>query len=223
MVFGPSDVAPEDWQFLVDLVRRFEAQKEIDRDAITAARTLAQASELNSGARGARSRDVIMADNLLRAIGDKMHAVYWAHNAHVSHPPDTRGDRATTGSRLAEKSSYAGLALSFREGGFLAQLPNDPQDRLQTFSVPAADDDSIDGVLAPLGSAIVTWSTDATSAPAWLTSARSMHWIGALFSNQFVSERWSRPSLLLRDYDGVVVFKHVDAELSDEIGANRAP
>ncbi|MBV8761578.1 MAG: erythromycin esterase family protein [Deltaproteobacteria bacterium] len=222
MVFGPSDVSAADWQFLVDLVSKLEAANPRNPDAIAAARSLAQASEFNTGAPDARSRDRLMAENLMAALGDRR-GLYWGHNAHVSHPPDKRGARMTAGSRLGELTEYAALALSFREGGFLAQLPNDLQDRLQTFEVPRADDDSIDGVLAPLGNAVVTWLGDTSTAPAWLTVPRPMHWIGALFSNQFVSNQWSRDSQLLRDYDGVVVFQHVDAEPSTEIGINRAP
>ena len=216
MVFGPSDVTPDDWRFLVALVAR------LPPDAQPSARTLAQGAEMNCGAPGAHSRDWLMATNLLAVAGERR-ALYWAHNAHVAHPPDKRGERATSGGVFAERTTYAALALSFRDGGFVAQLPNDRQDRLQTFSVRTADPDSIDGVLATMGRAIVTWRGDRAAPPAWLTAPRPMHWIGALYSNQPIPDQWNRPTRLLDEYDGVVVLDHVDAEPSDEIGIDRAP
>jgi len=218
MIFGPSDVSPDDWRFLAQLVARLPA------DAQAAARTLAQSAEMNSGAPDAHSRDWLMAENLLTVAGERR-ALYWGHNAHVAHPPDKHGDRATTGGRFAERTggAYAALALSFRDGGFLAQLPNDLQDRLQTFVVRAATADSIDGVLAPLGRAIVTWRDDRASPPAWLAAPRPMHWIGALYSEAPIPDQSYRPTRLLDEYDGVVVLDHVDAEPSTEIGVDRAP
>jgi len=217
MVFGPSNVSPDDWRFLAALVARVPA------DAQPAARTLAQSAELNSGAPDAHSRDWLMAENLLAVAGERR-ALYWGHNAHVAHPPDKRGERATSGGRFAERTgAYAALGLSFRDGGFLAQLPNDLQDRLQTFNVRAADPDSIDGVLAPLGRAIVTWRGDRAAPPAWLAEPRPMHWIGALYSEAPIPDQVYRPTRLLDEYDGVVVLDHVDAEPSTEIGIDRAP
>lgn len=221
MVFGPSDVGAEDWEFLVDLAVKLEARTPKPTDAIVAARTLAQASEFNAG--GPRSRDVMMAENLIRVLGPDARAVFWGHNAHVGHPPDERGDRAPTGGRFAELTRYVAIATAFNEGGFLAQLSDDPEDRLQTFSVPPGAEDSIDAVLATLGDAIATWPDGGADAPLWLLAPHPMHWIGALYSNEPVPNRSSRDARLLVDYDGVIMFRQVDPEASMEIGKNRAP
>jgi erythromycin esterase len=221
MVFGPSDVSAEDWKFLVDLLAKLEALDPKPAAAIAATRTLAQVSEFNAG--GPRSRDWMMAENLMREIGPDRRAVFWGHNAHVAHPPDNRGQRAPTGGRLAELTPYVAIAITFYEGGFLAQLADDPQRRLQTFTIPAAADESIDAVLGAFGDAIVTWPDGADGAPPWLLGPRAMHWIGALFSKDLAPNQWSRDASLLGDYDGVVMFRRVDAEASPEIGKNRAP
>jgi len=211
LVFGRSDVTAADWQYLLALVARLEAQR-APREAIAAARTLAQAAELNTGAPNAHSRDYFMAANLEAALGAGVRGALWAHNAHVGHPPDRSGHRATTGNILAEERGYAAFALAFRRGGFVAQVTGDPQNRLQTFELPDAGAETIDGVLAPLGTAIVTWLDDITTAPPWLRETQPMHWIGALFASSLVPEQWFHGAKLLGEYDGVVTFDRVDAE-----------
>src|ERR1700741_4188239 len=91
----------------------------------------------------------MMAANILRGTGPRLRTVYWSHNLHVSHPPSRQGPTAPTGKILRDLlgQSYASLSISFLEGGFLAQLPNDPGDRLATFSVPPSPVESLDAVL----------------------------------------------------------------------------
>jgi hypothetical protein len=121
---------------------------------------------------------------------------------------------------------YGSVAVSFREGGFLAQLPDDPPDRLALFSVGPTPPESIDAVLDAmgLGEAISAWPDDGRgAAPAWLAQPREMHWIGGLFSDAWLPHQSTRAYQLLSDFDGVVFFRKVSAETVPEIGKRRAP
>jgi erythromycin esterase len=239
-VFGPSDVRPEDWRFLQALLGRLDVERPLlaarlgalpVQEAVEAVRDLVQFAEFNTGSRDEplRSRDWTMAANLLRAIGPRTRAVVWAHNLHVSHPPSRTGNAAPTGQILRELlgRDYRAVATSFREGGFVAQLPNDPDDRLFRFTLPPSPVESIDAVLGTMGldDALVTWPEEEPeeTVPAWLTKPQPMHWIGALFSGEWLSHQWVQPQRLVADFDGVVFLPKVQAEIEPEIGKRRAP
>ena len=239
-VFGPSDVRPEDWRFLQALLGRLEVERPLlaarlgdlpVQEAFEAVRDLVQFAEFNTGSRDEprRSRDWMMAANLLRATGPQTRAVYWGHNAHVAHPPSRSGNNAPAGQLLRELlgREYRAVATSFREGGFVAQLPNDPDDRLFKFTLPPSPDESIDAVLGTmgLGDALVTWpeGEPEETVPAWLAQPQPMHWIGALFSGEWLPHQWVQPYRLAADFDGVVFLTKVQAEFVPEIGKPRAP
>ena len=59
--------------------------------------------------------------------------------------------------------------------------------------------------------------------PAWLARPQPMHWIGALFSRDWLPHQWTQPYRLVADFDGVVFLKKVRAETVPEIGKRRAP
>jgi erythromycin esterase-like protein len=162
-----------------------------------------------------------MADGVLRALaeaGPSARAVYWAHNAHV------RANGKTAGAflRAALGCSYVAVAQTFGEGSFVAQLPNDVDDRLAVSTLPRAADESIENVLAPLadGPVVAAWpcGVDAASVPEWLRAAHPMHWVGALWTPGSVASAATRPFDLLHDFDGVVYTPRVTA---DEILAGR--
>lgn len=239
-VFGPSDVRPEDWRFLQALLGRLEVERPLlaarlgakpVQEAVEAVRALVQFAEFNTGSRDEprRSRDWMMAANLLRAVGPQRRAVVWGHNAHVAHPASRSGNNAPEGQILRELlgREYRAVATSFLEGGFLAQLPNDPGDRLFTFTLPASPVDSIDEVLDTmgLGDALATWPNEEPekTVPAWLAGPQPMHWIGALFSGEWLPHQWVQPYRLAADFDGVVFLSKVQAETVPEIGKRRAP
>src|SRR6185436_8146276 len=125
------------------------------QEAVEAVRDLVQFAEFNTGVRDEprRSRDWMMAANLLRAIGPRMRAVVWAHNLHVSHPPSRSGNTGPAGRILRELlgREYRAVATSFLAGDFLAQLPDDPDDRLSSFTQPPSPEESIDAVLGTMG------------------------------------------------------------------------
>jgi erythromycin esterase-like protein len=222
-VFGDSDVKPDVRQFL------FELQSILDRDApllnarfgnavdaaLEAARTLAAFADYNSGAPGSRSRDWHMAAAVVRALdasGPTSRAVYWAHNAHVA----VRGQTAGALLRAALGCRYAAMAMTFGAGSFVAQVPNDIDDRLAISTLPAAPDDSIESVLAPIASSttVVTWpcGVDVATAPEWLRTPHPMHWVGALWAPDSVPSAALRNFDLLHDFDGLVYFPRVTAE-----------
>ena len=163
-----------------------------------------------------------MAARVLRALQEKgasAKAVYWAHNAHVVHPP---GSDRTTGAVLRNTlgCEYAALAVTFGEGGFVAQIPNDLEDRLLVSTLPPASDESIESVLRDLHSdgALAVWncfapaSSNAPSIPEWLTRAHPMHWVGGLYQPGSLGSAALRNFDLVRDFDGVVYLPRVTAE-----------
>src|SRR5206468_1960432 len=110
-----------------------------------------------------------------QSAGPAAKAIYWAHNAHVTHPP---GSTRSTGSllRSALGCDYAAIALTFGSGGFVAQIPNDPEDRLSISNLPAAAPEAVESVLAEVGTnaSLTTWpcgaknSSPDRSEPIWL-------------------------------------------------------
>ncbi|HEX8170775.1 MAG TPA: erythromycin esterase family protein [Thermoanaerobaculia bacterium] len=223
-VFGDSSVSAASRDTLLAIVARLALDlaslrarygAAADR-ALEQARTIAQFADFNSGAADARSRDWYMADAVLRAAGEQGRAVYWAHNAHVT----TRGRAAGAQLRAALGCNYAALALTFGSGAFVAQIPNDPEDRLAISSLPQASDESLENVLAADAESLTTWACnlDAATVPQWLRAPHAMHWVGALWTPGSVASSATRPYDLLHDFDGVLYIPRVTA---DELPANR--
>lgn len=239
-VFGRSDVRADDWRLLKQLLGSLEAERPVlaarfgdapVQAVVEAVRDLVQVAEFNTDSRDEprRSRDWFMAANLLRAVGPATRAVYWAHNAHVAHPPSRTGNAAPAGKVLRDLlgREYGAVATSFLEGGFLAQRASDPDNRLATFTLPPAPAESIDAVLDSmgLGDALAAWPAEKPEAvvPAWLDKPQPLHWIGALFSDEWLPHQWAQPYRLAADFDGVVFLRKVQSEIVPEIGKRRAP
>jgi erythromycin esterase len=240
-VFGDSGVEAATRQLLLEIVAMLDLDAPLLRNkfgepalerAMDAARTLAEFADFNSGSPGAinHSRDWYMAVRVLRALqesGASAKALYWAHNAHVTHPPNSnRSAGALLRSTLG--CEYGALAITFGEGAFVAQIPNDLEDRLAVSALPPAPDESIESVLAELNAegALATWpcsternrSTKIESIPEWLRKAHLMHWVGGLYTPGSVNSAAFRPFDLLNDFDGVVFLRRVTA---DEIPTDR--
>src|SRR5262249_40852924 len=142
-----------------------------------ASKDLAQFSDFNSEAGPAlsHSRDWYMAAEVLRgterAPGPRRKAVFWAHNAHVA---NTTARYRPAGSVLRNVlgCKYASVATTFGKGDFVAQIPNDPEDRLATNSLPMSEGDTVESMLAKLGARpiLATWpcGTQGRIVPAWL-------------------------------------------------------
>jgi erythromycin esterase len=240
-VFGDSGVNAGTRQLLLEIVAVLELDAPILRSrfgalevesAMEAAQTLAEFADFNSDSGGAinHSRDWYMAARVLRALqsaGPSAKVVYWAHNAHVTHPP---GSNRTTGALLRGTlgCEYVGVAVTFGEGAFVAQIPNDLEDRLAVSVLPPAPDESIESVLSELnsGGALATWpclttrssGIDIGSMPEWLRKAHLMRWVGGLYKPGSLSSTAFRSFDLLRDFDGVVFLSRVTA---DEIPKDR--
>jgi erythromycin esterase-like protein len=232
-VFGDSGVDATTRQLLLEIVAMLELDAPILKSrfgapafdsALEAARILTEFADFNSGSDSAisHSRDWYMAARVLRALqenGSSAKVVYWAHNAHVVHPPGT--DR-TAGALLRGTlgCDYGALAVTFDEGGFVAQIPNDLEDRLAVSTLPPAPAESVESVLRELHSdgVLASWNcstrstNDTSPVPEWLTRAHPMHWIGGLYTPGSVSSAAFRNFDLLRDFDGVVFLPRVTAE-----------
>lgn len=233
-VFGDSGVDVRARQSILEIAAMLKLDAPILKirfgakafeSALESAQILAEFADFNSGS-GAlinHSRDWYMAARVLRAVQEKeasAKAIYWAHNAHVVHPPGT--DR-TTGAilRNALGCKYAALAVTFGEGSFVAQIPNDSEDRLAVATLPPAPDESIESVLKELHSdgALATWNcvksastTDIRDLSEWLRIAHPMHWVGGLYTPGSVVSAAFRHFDLLQDFDGAVYLPRVTAE-----------
>jgi erythromycin esterase len=231
-VFGDSGVDAATRALLMEIVAMLELDAPLLMrrlgepavgSALEAARLLAEFADFNSGGGAAinHSRDWYMATRVLQALdatGASTKAVYWAHNAHVVHRP---GSDRTAGELLrnALGCEYAALAATFGEGAFIAQIPDDPEDRLQASTLPAAPDESIESVLRAVksGGVLAAWScpaeTDGARAlPDWLTVAHPMHWVGGLHQPGGLPAAAFRSFDLVRDFDGVAYIPRVTAE-----------
>ena len=231
-VFGDSGVDAASRQLVLEIVAMLELDAPLLRSrfgapavdsAMQAARTLAEFSDFNAGA-GAinHSRDWYMATRVLRALEESpsTKVLYWAHNAHVTH---RQSSYRTTGALLREAlgCDYAALAVTFGEGAFVAQIPNDLEDRLAVSVLPSAPDESIDSVLSGLHSdgALAAWtcgtppgSVNIESVPEWLRKAHLMHWVGGLYAPGTAPSAAFRSFDLLRDFDGVIFLPRVTGD-----------
>ncbi|GEM_PF-1926712 len=227
LVFGDSGVDPNVRKAILEilamvdldealLARRFgEAAVESARQS---ARILAEFADFNGNGSGmiSHSRDWYMAMRVLRAVGTHAKAVYWAHNAHVANPRSTPSH--TTGAFLRDAlgCGYGSLAVTFNEGAFVAQIPNDTEDRLAISSLPPSPEESTEGVLSRLGTTgtMVTWScVEAPAAvPAWLRQPHAMHWVGGLYLPGSPSSEAFRSFDLLQDFNGAVYLPRVTAD-----------
>jgi erythromycin esterase len=227
-VFGDSGIADATRQLALEALARLETDAPLLRTrlgaarlegALTAARGLGQFADFNqSGGLAAHSRDWYMAVNLLDAVerlpaGKK--AVYWAHNAHVSAAKTGWGP---TGALLREAlgCDYRAVAFTFGEGSFIAQVPNDPADRLASNEVAAPAEDSVETVLGGAGQStfFASWGcpTGGAPTPAWLREPRPMRWIGGLYAPGSEAEAGYRPYRLTEAFDGIVYLPRVTAE-----------
>lgn len=236
-VFGDARIDTTARRFLRDLVVQGEGDAPALRRVLDtlivsagldAARLLRQVAEFNASARDAwsRSRDWYMAVNLLAELDrpTRPRAVVWAHNAHVAAPPGRQAATAPMGSVLRQTLGcrYGALAVTFGQGTFVAQIPNDLEDDLAENTLPLAPETSIDGVVAsvrPAGT-FATWRCDASAStiPVWLAAPQPMHWIGALFKPGTDPSEAFSPFRLVHDFDGIVFIPVVTA---DEMPSDR--
>jgi len=150
--------------------------------------------------------------------------VYWAHNAHIAHPAGRSAANGPSGSvlRAALGCGYQAIAMTFGEGSFVAQRPNDPEDRLAVDSLPPNAEESVERVMGGVAktTALSAWGCvdDAVPMPSWLRRPQQMHFVGGLWLPGSNPAEANRPTRLLRDYDGLVYIPRVTA---DEAPADR--
>lgn len=236
-VFGNSGVDSSARHFLQQMNTRLAAdvpllRRQFDSSlvgaGVEAARLLFQFADFNVRERDGwpRSRDWHMTTNLLGALerlpGTK--AVYWAHNAHVAAPLDRTAGARPMGAwlRATLGCGYGAVAVTFDAGGFVAQIPNDPEDDLAVSELPSAPDETIEGVLraARSGPSIASWGCEErTMTPSWLQQPQRMHWVGVNRPGTDPSEAF-RSYRLTHEFDGVVFFPRVSA---DDVPSDRPP
>jgi erythromycin esterase len=229
-VFGDSRISASTYRTLVEVAARLDSDApllarrlgpNVVDEARGVARQLVQFADFNAEGRGIRSRDWYMAANLMRAIDAAptgTRAVFWAHNAHASLAADRAPQARTSGGflRAALGCDYRALATSFGEGAFVAQLPNDLQDRLEASSLPAAPPETIDGVMGSVygAGAVATWGCIPRpgDVPPWLQRAQPLHWVGGIFEPGSLPSEAFRPFRLVDDFDGIFYLPRVTAD-----------
>ena len=123
--------------------------------------------------------------------------------------------------REALGCGYAALALTFGEGAFVAQIPNDLEDRLRVSSLPAAPRGTVETMFSSMnGATLTTWGCEGPpeEKPEWFRIPRKMHWVGGLYKPGTDPAEAFRPFNLLSDFDGIAYLPHVSA---DEIPPDR--
>jgi erythromycin esterase len=229
-VFGDSRISAARYRTLVEVASRLDSDapllvRQLGVDSVDAAREAArqfvQFADFNAEGRSIRSRDWYMAANLMRALDAApagTRAVFWAHNAHASLASGRAPQARTSGAFLREAlgCDYRALATSFGEGAFVAQLPNDPRDRLEVSSLPPAPPETIDGVMGSVygAGAVATWGCDPRprDVPPWLQRAEPLHWVGGIFEPGSLSSEAFRPFELVNDFDGIFYLPKVTAD-----------
>ena len=223
LVFGNSDTSPGLRQASLELLARIEGDAPLLRrrfpaaevdTMLAAARDIAQFVDFNAGTGWlAHNRDWYMAANLIAEIdraGGRVKAIYWGHNAHVSAAGNSAGGRL----RGALGCFYRAVATSFGEGGFIAQLPNDAEDRLVASTLQAGTGESIEALFAGPQARLAAWSCAAGDAdmPEWLREPRRLRWIGGLYTPGSPPENGYRLFRLTQAFDGIVYLPRVGPE-----------
>jgi erythromycin esterase len=235
-VFGNSDVSePARRQVLEAFARlRIDAPLLAERfgeaaaaEALATAGDLVQFADFNGGlVTPSRSRDWYMAVNLLAAMryaAPSPKTIYWAHNAHVSASPTRWGPTGAV-LRQAAGCSYRAVATTFGEGAFVAQVPDDPANRLLVSTLGPAAEETIENVLAGIGAGAryAAWECGARAAqpPPWLREPRPMRWVGGIYAPDTPSSGSYRPYRLTEAFDAVAYIPAVTAE---DLPADRRP
>jgi erythromycin esterase-like protein len=234
-VFGDSEVDASARRLLLEASAMLDADAGVMRArhgeqfeaARDAARILLEFADFNSNGEGAaisHSRDWYMANRILRSLegSTATKAVYWAHNSHVAHP---KGSTSSAGGLLRDVlgCGYAAFALTFGDGAFVAQVPNDRENRLAVSNLPPAPPGSLEEMLGRSGQhrKLVTWGCERPGdAPEWFNIPRKMRWVGGLYDPGANAREALRPLAVLDDFDGVLYLPKVTAE---DIPRDRKP
>jgi erythromycin esterase-like protein len=158
----------------------------------------------------ARWRDAQMAEqviDLTRRMPPHQRAILFAHSAHVT----TRPARQALGWHLRQQlgTAYYALAVCFNSGEFVALSPDG---RLHTYRVGPAPQGTVEWWIAQanLPTCFLDFRTLPSSSPMapWLESEMAMRSIGAIYAGE---QHAFRPTVLRRDFDGVMFFDTVSA------------
>ena len=228
LVFGNSDVSEPVRRKVLETYARISGDEALlserlgpaaVQDALATATELMQFADFNGGlVTPPRSRDWYMAVNLIEAMqtsprGTK--AIYWAHNAHVS-AAATRWGPTGAVLRQALGCNYRAIATTFGRGGFIAQLPGDPDNRVIPTLVGEAAEETIEQVVAATGPGgrFAAWrcGARAEAPPPWLREPRPLRWIGGLYAPGAPERTNYQPYGLTAAFDAIAYLPAVTAE-----------
>lgn len=176
-------------------------------------RLIAQFTEFNSPGvvDGGGTRDGYMAENFQYIVnGEKptTRFIVLAHNAHIS-KRDT-GNLPAMGSYLQKSfgNGYYAFGFAFNQGSFQAQVAGQGTPRVREFTLGAAPERTVEWYFARTGIAsyivdLRRLQNDETLSQ-WLKATHRMHWVGAIFSEEWGQSQWTQPFLLSRDFDGLI-------------------
>ena len=176
-------------------------------------RLIAQFAEFNSpgAVDGGGTRDGYMAENFQYIVnGEKptTRFIVLSHNTHIS-KRDT-GSFPAMGSYLRRTfgNGYYAFGFAFNQGSFQAQVAGQGTPRVREFTLGAAPQRTVDWYLARTGIAshivdLRRLQKDETLSQ-WLPATHRMHWVGAIFSDQWGESQWTQPVVLSRDFDGLI-------------------
>ena len=234
-VFGDSGTSQALRQFLQEVVAQLTADAPLLRArfgtdeyaaAHEAALDLAAFVDFNTGDGAVtHSRDWYMALGIIRAMEQSPSppkTIYWGHNAHVS-AAATRWGPTGALLRQAYGCAYRAVATTFGQGAFIAQIPNDPTDRLAANVLPGpVEEENVETLLASVrpGTHFSAWRCGEPdeARPQWLRAERPMRWVGGLYAPDSPPTASFRPYRLTTAFDAIVFVPSVTAE---EIPADR--
>ena len=107
---------------------------------------------------------------------------------------------------------YYAFGFAFNRGEFQAQVAGGGKPRVQVFSLGPAPERTVDWYLARAG--VGNYIVDFRRSPKdegilrWLQATHRMHWVGAIFSDEWTAARWTQPFVLKRDFDGIIFIEN---------------
>lgn len=102
---------------------------------------------------------------------------------------------------------YYAFGFAFNQGSFQAQVFGAGKVRVQEFTLGPAPEGTVDWYLANVG--LGNFVVDLRSSKdeellRWLQTPRRMHWVAALYADGWTESQWTQPTVLSRDFDGLI-------------------
>jgi erythromycin esterase-like protein len=105
-------------------------------------------------------------------------------------------------------TGYYAFGFAFNQGEFQAQVSGQGKPRVQAFTLGPAPEGTVDWYLgrAGVGDYVVDFrrTPKDETVSQWLQATHRMHWVGAVFSDEWSKLQWTREFILSRDFDGLI-------------------